>query len=93
MKAFIKENWYKLMTGTSMLITALAFLIFSTTQAKADGSYKSESSITNGYPEGEHVYFITNGYFYRVKKGSFAKAFKSPLWALEPEIFQYKKID
>jgi hypothetical protein len=93
MKTFFKENWYKLMTGISMLITAFAFLIFSIIQAKADNIYKSESAVTTGYPEGEYVYFITNGYFYRVKKGSFSKAFKNNWWGIEPETYQYKKIE
>jgi hypothetical protein len=93
MKLFIKDNWYKLMTGTSMLITAIAFLIFSTKHATANVNHISESTVSNGYPEGEWVYFITNGGFYRVKKGNFAKAFTTDWLFLAKDIFQYKKID
>ena len=69
------------MTGASLLIAAVAFLIFSTTHATANSNHMSESIVANGYPEGEYVYFISNGYIYRVKKGFFAAAFKYNLSA------------
>ena len=37
-------------------------------------SYSSNNNL-NGYTEGEWVYFISNGYFYKIKKGFFSGAF------------------
>jgi hypothetical protein len=35
MKTFIKENWFRLMTGTSMLICSIGFLIYATNPSYA----------------------------------------------------------
>lgn len=98
MKSFIKDNWYKLMTGTSMLIAAVGFLIFSTKHATANVNHISESTVSNGYPEGEFVYFISNGYIYRIKKGYFSKAYQCgfSFWKcnmFDKDFFGYQKIE
>ena len=36
MKTFIKENWFRLMTGTSMLIFSISFLIYATSPSYAN---------------------------------------------------------
>lgn len=42
MKNFLKENWFKLMTGTSMLVFSFAFLTYAVSP-----SYANETSEVN----------------------------------------------
>jgi hypothetical protein len=45
MKKFISANWYKIMMGTSLLITSVAFLIYSVSSAVAKDSGNNNSKI------------------------------------------------
>ena len=36
MKNFLKENWFKLMTGTSMLVFSFAFLLYAVSPSYAN---------------------------------------------------------
>ncbi len=50
MKNFVKENWYKLMTGTSLLIFSVGFLIYTVTPAyskgeSSDNNYKTSIQV------------------------------------------------
>ncbi len=38
MKNFLKENWFKLMTGTSMLVFSFAFLMYAVSPTFANSS-------------------------------------------------------
>jgi len=38
MKNFLKENWFKLMTGTSMLVFSFAFLMYAVSPSYANSS-------------------------------------------------------
>jgi hypothetical protein len=38
MKNFLKENWFKLMTGTSMLVFSFAFLMYAVSPSFANSS-------------------------------------------------------
>ena len=38
MKTFVKENWYKLMIGSSMFVFSVSALIYSVSPARADYS-------------------------------------------------------
>ena len=42
MKKFLSENWYKLMTGTSMLVFSVGFLIYAVSPTYANNSKKEE---------------------------------------------------
>ena len=42
MKKFLSENWYKLMTGTSMLVFSFGFLIYAVSPTYANNSNKKE---------------------------------------------------
>jgi hypothetical protein len=42
MKNFLKENWFKLMTGTSMLVFSFAFLMYAVSP-----SYANQTSEVN----------------------------------------------
>ena len=50
MKTFLKENWYKLLTGCSMFIFSIGFFIYSITPAHSkpesiDNSYKTSIQV------------------------------------------------
>jgi len=44
MKTFVKENWYKLMIGTSMFIFSVSALIYSVSPARAENVFKAKSN-------------------------------------------------
>lgn len=80
MKTFVKENWYKLITGCSMFIFSIGFFIYSITPAHSkpesiDNSYKTSiqlpineiKSSTGGLDKIENYVFIGCGtgiYYY-----------------------------
>ena len=43
MKNFLKENWFKLMTGTSMLVFSFAFLMYAVSPTFANSSKETPS--------------------------------------------------
>lgn len=49
MKTFIKENWYKLMIGTSLLMASFGFMIRSISPAFADNSNRYDISSNYRY--------------------------------------------
>jgi hypothetical protein len=78
MKIFLKENWYKLMIGSSMMMASFGFMIKSVSPAYSN-SEKDKKEIknagipnsplgTNGYVEGQYVYFVDGGYVYRMSR-------------------------
>lgn len=83
MKKFLKENWYKLMIGSSMLIASLGFLIQSVTLSYA-GRPNEIISNSNSLTPGE-IYVagcgISDGYVYLVdfKVNGRNKYYKIPL--------------
>ena len=60
---FLKENWYKLMTGTAMLIFACGFFIYAVSP-----SYANQTSEVNkpkvDYTKDDVVVLTSNGYLY-----------------------------
>ena len=44
---FLKENWFKLMTGTSMLVISFAFLLYAVSPSYAN--YNGNSPSNNDY--------------------------------------------
>ena len=74
MKNFITNNWFRMLIGTSTLIFSVGFFIRSITPSYANNPNPNNSSnvaSTTGYAEGNYVYFIDNGYMYRMQKGTF----------------------
>ena len=65
------------MIGTSALIVSVSFLICSITPVYATNPIPTNLAGSNGYTENGIVYFISNGYFYKIKVGHFERAFKS----------------
>jgi len=49
MKTFIKENWYKLMIGSSMFIFSVSALIYSVSPARAENVFKAKSNKAESY--------------------------------------------
>jgi len=71
MKTFVKENWYKLMVGTSMLMVSFGFMIYAVSPAYSNSnSDKTEIKNTNtpvgsnGVIVGDKAYFVDGGYMY-----------------------------
>ena len=52
-------------------------------------SYSSNNNL-NGYTEGEWVYFISNGYFYKIKKGFFSGVFNDCDGGSSPNSFNWE---
>ncbi len=79
MKNFITNNWFRMVIGTSTLIFSVGFFIRSITPSYANNSNLNNTSnvaSTNGYAEGNYVYFIDNGYMYQIQKGDLHMAWK-----------------
>ena len=72
MKNFVKENWYKLMIGSSMLMASFGFMIYAISPAYSN-SNKEKTEIKNtGIPNGSngvivdgYAYFVDGGYVYK----------------------------
>ena len=71
MKNFLKENWFKLMTGTAMLVFSFAFLIYAVSPSYANELDKvktknEKSYFSNGVTHYDYAYFVDNGYVYKI---------------------------
>jgi len=55
MKTFVKENWYKLMIGSSMFVFSVSALIYSVSPARAENVFKAKS---NKAVEGVDFYLV-----------------------------------
>jgi hypothetical protein len=97
MKNFVRENWYKLMIGSSFMMASFGFMIFMISpvysnsengkpEIKNLGILKSPIGI-NSWVDGNHVYFVDGGYIYRFKNsvewGSPHDFFRNP--TIKPE--------
>ena len=75
MKTFVKENWYKLMVGTSMMMASFGFMIYAISPAYSNSELeKSEMNkeVKLNSPVGatganysDGVVFVDGGYAYR----------------------------
>ena len=75
MKTFVKENWYKMMVGSSMLMASFGFMIYAISPAYSNSnSDKTEIKHTNapvgtdGVIVDENVYFVSGGFLYSIEK-------------------------
>ena len=78
MKTFVKENWYKLMVGSSMLMASFGFMIYAISPAYSnnnDNKVENPSSQnttspvgTNGVIIDENVYFVSGGFLYSISQ-------------------------
>ena len=81
---FLKENWFKLMTGTSMLVFSFAFLMYAVSP-----SYANETSEVNK-PQMEssddEFAVASGGYLY-----SWGSRNDARTWAMSPSYYKPKK--
>ena len=78
MKNFVKENWYKLMVGSSMMMASFGFMIYAISPAYANSDKVNteikNSSIANA-PNGvitqNKVFFVDGGYLYYCSTGNY----------------------
>jgi hypothetical protein len=78
MKNFVKENWYKLMVGSSMMMASFGFMMYAISPAYSNNnenkveipsSQNTTSPVgSNGVIVGDNVYFVDGGYVYRNMK-------------------------
>ena len=89
MKTFVKENWYKLMVGASMLMVSFGFMMYAISPAYSNSnSDKTEIKNTNaplgsnGVIIGEYAYFVDGGYIYQFRKDNVSNFIGStdPFW-------------
>jgi hypothetical protein len=72
MKNFVKQNWYKLMVGSSLLMASFGFMVYSISPAYSRNKIQiplSENTTSlvgvNGVGIGDYVYFVDGGYIYQ----------------------------
>jgi|GEM_PF-2643802 hypothetical protein len=46
MKTFLKENWYKLMIGSSMIMTSFGFMIYAISPSYANNNLSKQNIAT-----------------------------------------------
>lgn len=71
MKNFVKQNWYKLMVGSSLLMASFGFMVYSITSAHAEESHLKENAAfyNSNSSSAENSYWVAyNGYAYRIKE-------------------------
>ena len=79
MRTFVKENWYKLMVGSSMVMASFGFMVYAVSpaysnsemkEAEMKGAEMTSSKLvnavnsTNGVVLGDYAYFVDNGTVY-----------------------------
>ena len=75
MKNFVKENWYKLMVGSSMMMASFGFMMYAISPAYSNNNENkveipSSQNITspvgtNGVVLNGAAYFVDGGYIYK----------------------------
>jgi hypothetical protein len=78
MKTFLKDNWYKLMIGSSMMMASFGFMIYAISPAysinndnkeEIPSSQNTTSSVgTNGVIIDGYAYWCDGGYMYKCAK-------------------------
>jgi len=82
MKNFVKENWYKLMVGSSMMMASFGFMIYAISPAYSN-SDKEKTEIknteipnapvgTNSFQDDEYIYFVDGGYIYQFENYAYS---------------------
>lgn len=75
MKNFVKENWYKLMVGSSMMMASFGFMMYVISPAYSNNndnkveipsSQNTTSPVgSNGVIVDNYAYFVDGGYVYQ----------------------------
>ena len=69
MKDFIKQNWYKLMIGSSMMMASFGFMMNGISPAYSNSKINNTNVSNaplggNGVKFGNYSYFVDGGYVY-----------------------------
>jgi hypothetical protein len=96
MKNFVKENWYKLMLGSSMMMASFGFMIYAISPAYSNSDKEkteipSSSVGTNSWSDDTYVYFVDGGYIYQFTNGS-SKWYSSPNGFVNDQTKKPKKV-
>ena len=74
MKTFVKENWYKLMVGSSMLMASFGFMMYAISPAYSNSNSDKTEIINTNAPIGsngvivdDYAYFVDGGYMYVIR--------------------------
>lgn len=80
MKNFVKENWYKLMVGSSMMMASFGFMMYAISPVYSNSEFeksemKNEVKLkapvgTNGVIVDDYAYFVDGGYVYSIDSRS-----------------------
>jgi hypothetical protein len=91
MKTFLKDNWYKLMLGSSMMMASFGFMIHSISPAYSynndrnfeiqAGQSASAPVVANGVIVGEYVHFVDGGNLYTWRKSDLGKSYPYKAWS------------
>ena len=75
MKTFVKENWYKMMVGSSMLMASFGFMIYAISPAYSNSNSEKTEIINTNAPLGSNgviidgnVYFVSAGFLYSIEQ-------------------------
>ncbi len=74
MKSFVKENWYKLMVGSSMMMASFGFMIYAISPVYSNPdkdislikntNFSNAKDPKNGTFHDDFIYFVDAGYGY-----------------------------
>jgi hypothetical protein len=65
MKNFVKENWYKLMIGSSMMMISFGFMIYAISPSYANTNEEKINTSINSPNSNDDVFAVSsNGYVY-----------------------------
>ena len=92
MKTFVKENWYKLMVGTSMLMASFGFMIYAISPAYSNSNSDKTEIIntndpigSNGVIIGQSAYFVDGGYIYQFATNDCQYFMSNPTGSWKPK--------
>jgi hypothetical protein len=79
MKNFVKDNWYKLMIGSSMMMASFGFMIYAISPAYSNSDKEKTEFKNTGIPNAPvgtngvivegYAYFVDGGYMYKIETG------------------------
>ena len=91
MKNFVKENWYKLMVGSSMMMASFGFMIYAISPAYSNNnenkveipsSQNTTSPVgSNGVKFSDGTLFVDGGYVYWYQGSSASRYSSSYEWS------------
>jgi hypothetical protein len=89
MKNFIRENWFKMVLGSSMLMASFGFMIYAISPAYSNSEsnkieHKSNQNVAlkfNGAQYSDGAVFVDGGYAYRYRGSNASESQFSFNWS------------